>query len=218
MTKNIFALMTLTIFATLMPPKAHAQTSETDVIQVWLQTRFQNCDAEFADIIHTQFFNKAKLRSIAAGDCAGAPQISSPECISAADQALAPKFAARALKEGGCQNNPKFGAASNTTPSPTAAAAPDANVICNSKSSYKFSRQVGSQICRQRFDCDKNFSYLGKSFDSGTYEFTCHADRHDSCDNIHIGDVSCLNPTIQSIGIILNGDVQKFPSPAAGAQ
>lgn len=212
-------MTTLMILGTLIAPKAKAQTDETDVIQVWLQTRFQNCNSEFADIIHTQFFDQRLLRSLAANECAGAPKIAAPDCIRAIDEALKPKFAMRALREGGCQNNPKFNTdlVSSVTPPPTSTAA-DADVVCTSKSNYKFTAQVNSKICRQRFSCGNSFTYLGKKFESGTYEFTCAAKGDGTCDNLHIGDVSCFHPTIQSIGVIWNGDIQKLVSPAEGAQ
>lgn len=213
------AITSLMILGTLIAPKAKAQTGEADVIQVWLQTRFQNCNSEFADIIHTQFFNQRLLRTLAANECAGAPKIAAPDCIRAVDQALKSKFAMRALREGGCQNNPKFNTdlVSSETPAPTPARA-NADVACTSKNDYKFTSQVGSKICRQRFSCGSRFTYLGKNFESGTYEFTCAADGNGSCDNLHIGDVSCFHPTIQSIGVIWNGEVQKLTSPAEGAQ
>lgn len=187
--------------------------SDADAIQAWISSRYQRCDSSFNDLIQTGLtpFQLAKLRSIESGSCADST--SSSACVQDLNNLFNNTFSSKAGTYGCVRST-----ASTTATLPPSQLKADANIICKpSDGKYAFTRQTGSGICHKKYDCSNDFSYVGQNFDSGTYDFTCLASSG-SCDGVGLGEASCTNPTIQSIGFISDGKVQKLSYPTNGAQ
>jgi hypothetical protein len=214
--KNKTSLLAL-CFVFLAFSVAHAADDDS-LIQAWITSRYQGCDGGFNDVVKIGMspFQLARLRVLEKGDCSNTGTVAVGDCLDGLNNLFNSSFSPKADTYSCQRKAVKTAAASAVTPA--ADLKYDADVICQPKGgSYAFTRQTGASTCHKKFDCPKDFSYLGKNFDSGTYDFSCQA-HAGSCNDVSLGEGNCDNPTIQSIGWFTDGQVMKLSRPSHGAQ
>lgn len=196
MTKHILVLVVGSFFSLVV----HANGSQATL--AWAKFKYPDCDTFHMMAARPIYFDNIPRSALE--KCTALPEMTKG-CFVAIDAVLAPKLDDQA-KQQGCVVSKASQAAATQPEAAPAAEKNRMSVVCDSTSFMgptSASTSTGTKhFCRRRTNCNYDFAFYGKAYESGYYEISCPVSADFICSNIHAYDNEpCENASIRELGI-----------------